>query len=93
MRESTIEKYLVAQVKKHGGKAYKFVSPGNRGVPDRIVIFPGGSVTFVELKAPGKKLRPEQRVQRQLITQMGCLFATIDSKDHVDIVITELRPL
>ena len=40
MLEKEIEKILVTEVKKLGGKAYKFVSPGNSGVPDRIVIFP-----------------------------------------------------
>ena len=41
MREKDIEKILVAEVRKLGGRAYKWVSPGNDGVPDRIVIFPG----------------------------------------------------
>lgn len=49
-KEKEIEKILVAEVKKLGGKAYKFVSPGNSGVPDRIVIFPKKPPVFVELK-------------------------------------------
>lgn len=59
MRESTIEAYLRDRVKELGGKAYKFVSPGNDGVPDRLVCLPGGRAVFVELKAPGKK-RPQK---------------------------------
>ena len=51
MKESEIEKILVREVKKLGGRAYKFVSPGNDGVPDRIVIFPNHQPIFVELKA------------------------------------------
>ncbi len=43
-RESLIEKHLVAEVKKAGGVAFKFVSPGHRSVPDRIVLLPGGSI-------------------------------------------------
>ena len=50
MREKDIEKILVEQVRKLGGRAYKWVSPGNDGVPDRIVIFPGRQPVFVELK-------------------------------------------
>ena len=50
MREKDIEKILVAEVRKLGGRAYKWVSPGNDGVPDRIVIFPGKTPVFVELK-------------------------------------------
>lgn len=50
-RESLIEKHLVAEVKKAGGVAFKFVSPGRRSVPDRIVLLPGGRLVFVECKA------------------------------------------
>ena len=41
MLEREIEKKLVDGVRKLGGRAYKFVSPGNDGVPDRIVVLPG----------------------------------------------------
>ncbi|MDI5754298.1 VRR-NUC domain-containing protein, partial [Salmonella enterica subsp. enterica serovar Montevideo] len=47
-RENLIEKHLVAEVKKAGGVAYKFISPGHRSVPDRIVLLPGGRIVFVE---------------------------------------------
>jgi Holliday junction resolvase len=59
-RESLIEKHLVAEVKKAGGVAFKFVSPGRRSVPDRIVLLPGGRLVFVECKAPGKPPRADQ---------------------------------
>ena len=58
MRESVVEKKFAAEVKKRGGLAVKFVSPGFNGVPDRLVLFPGGRLAFVELKAPGKTMRP-----------------------------------
>lgn len=51
-RENLIEKHLVAEVKKAGGVAYKFISPGHRSVPDRIVLLPGGRIVFVECKHP-----------------------------------------
>ena len=60
MRERFIEKKLVDAVKKMGGFAPKFVSPGLDGMPDRIVLFPMGRIAFVELKAPGEKMRPLQ---------------------------------
>lgn len=50
MRESIVEKKFAAEVKKRGGLAVKFVSPGFNGVPDRLVLFPGGRMAFVELK-------------------------------------------
>lgn len=54
MIENDIEKYLVKRVKENDGLCLKFVSPGNRGVPDRICIG-NDIICFVELKAPGKK--------------------------------------
>ena len=56
MLEKEIEKRLCDGVKKLGGYAYKFTSPGNDGVPDRMVIMPGGDITFVELKTDTGKL-------------------------------------
>ena len=50
MREKDVEKLLTEEVKHLGGRAYKWTSPGNAGVPDRIVIFPGRQPMFVELK-------------------------------------------
>ena len=50
MKESQIESYMVRKVKEHGGLCFKFVSPGNPGVPDRIVITPAGKTIYVELK-------------------------------------------
>ena len=67
MREKNIESKLVKAVKEKGGIAPKFVSPGLDGVPDRLVLLPGGKIAFIELKATGKKLRPLQvRRKRQL---------------------------
>ena len=54
MREKTIEQKLVRMVLHRGGICPKFISPGYDGVPDRIVLFPGGRIAFVEVKAPGK---------------------------------------
>lgn len=84
MRESTIEAYLRDRVKELGGKAYKFVSPGNDGVPDRLVCLPGGRVVFVELKAPGKKPTKLQELQQNRLKQMGFDVWVIDSKKAVD---------
>ncbi len=49
MKESELERRFCRLVEQAGGKAYKFVSPGNSGVPDRIVVLPGGRIGFVEL--------------------------------------------
>lgn len=87
MRERDIEKYLREQVKAAGGRAYKWTSPGNNGVPDRIVILPGGRVVFIELKAPGGKPTQLQLVQHKQLRELGCRVLIIDSKDQVDSLI------
>lgn len=90
MRENTIEAYLRDQVKALGGKAYKFVSPGNAGVPDRIVLMPGGRIYFVELKAPGKKPTDLQRLQIRKLNDLGFCVYVIDSKKGVDSFVIEV---
>ena len=49
MLEKEIERKLTEAVKRIGGKAYKFISPGNDGVPDRLIVMPEGRIIFVEL--------------------------------------------
>ena len=58
MKEKIIEKKIGKTVKEAGGIASKFISPGFDGMPDRIVLLPGGVMGFVEVKAPGKVPRP-----------------------------------
>lgn len=84
MREAAIEAYLRDQVRAQGGRAYKFVSPGNNGVPDRLVLLPGGQAYFVELKATGRKSTKLQMLQQQRIAQLGFDVSVIDSRDAVD---------
>lgn len=71
MREKDIEKVLVDEVKKLGGRAYKWVSPGNAGVPDRIVIFPDSEPVFVELKTDTGTLTAIQKVQIDRLQALG----------------------
>jgi len=71
MLEREIEKVLVAEVKKLGGRAYKWVSPGNDGVPDRIVIFPDKAPIFMELKTSTEKLSALQKVQCKRLIDLG----------------------
>lgn len=83
MRERDIEQYLVKQVRKAGGKAYKWVSPGNDGVPDRIVIFPTG-IVFAEIKAPGKRPTALQTARHRELKALGCEVIVIDSKEEAN---------
>ena len=71
MLESTLERRFVNMVRKAGGRAYKFVSPGNLGVPDRIAILPGGRIWFVELKAETGHLSQVQKRQIDTLRSLG----------------------
>ena len=79
MSEKDIERKLKKRVEAMGCLCLKFESPGFTGVPDRIILMPGGEVFFVELKAPGKKERPRQRYVQDQLRKLG--FIVISSVD------------
>lgn len=81
MREREIEQILVREVKGLGGRAYKWVSPGNDGVPDRIVILPGRKPIFVELKSETGRLSSLQIVQLERLQELGQDIAVIKGID------------
>lgn len=81
--EKYLEEILCKGVKKYGGIALKFVSPGMAGVPDRIVLMKSGKVVFVELKAPGKKMRPLQIKRKNQLETLGFKVYCIDSFEKV----------
>jgi hypothetical protein len=91
MRESLIERKFVTDVKKRGGMAVKFVSPGLDGVPDRLVLFQSGRVAFVELKAPGKTMRPLQQRRAKQLNALGFRVYCIDNKEMIGGVLDEIQ--
>ena len=84
MLERTIEAALVRRVKELGGLCEKFVSPGRRSVPDRIVTLPGGRIVFVEVKAPGKGPTELQERDHWRRRKLGCEVFVINSIEGVD---------
>lgn len=88
--EKQIETYLRDQLKKIGGIAMKFVSPGHAGVPDRIVIF-NSQVIFVELKAPGKEPSPLQKATHTMLRSKGVRVEIIDSKEQIKNFIHDIQ--
>ena len=91
MLEKDIEKWLVEEVKKMGGLADKYVSPNNPGVPDRIVIMPGGKVYFVELKAQWGRLGNLQKWQRKRYESMGAQVRCVRGMGGAKAFVEELR--
>lgn len=91
MREKTVEQKLVSEVKKAGGICPKWVAPGFDGVPDRIAMFPGGRVAFVEVKAPGEKPRPLQAARHELLRRLGFRVYVLDEIEKIGGMIDEIR--
>lgn len=83
MKESTIEQKLRDAVRKQEGICLKFASLSMSGLPDRIVLMPGGRIGFVELKRKGQQPRPLQKAVMALLTNMGFTVAVIDSPEQI----------
>ena len=90
MREKQIEQKLVRAVRQRGGIAPKFVSPGLDGVPDRLILMPGGHMAFAELKAPGGKPRPLQQHRIGQLRQLGFRVYIIDNTEQIGGVLNEI---
>lgn len=91
MLEKDIESWLNKQVEKMGGLAFKFVSPGNPGVPDRIYILPNGRVWFVELKQQLGRASNIQKKQRQRLLELGCNYRLVRGMDDARAYVEELK--
>jgi len=84
MNEKLIEKKLRESVKKLGGIALKLFSPSFTGLPDRLVLMPGGKASFAEIKTTGKTATPRQNNVLGLLSKLGFLAAIIDSQESLD---------
>lgn len=82
--EKCIERKLVEKVRTIGGRAYKFVSPGNAGVPDRLIILPGGKIGFAEMKRPGGKASKLQENQIRFLRNLDCDVEILSTTEHID---------
>lgn len=84
MREGVIERAFVNAVKLAGGMAYKLTSQTANGLPDRLVLFFPAKTVFVELKAPGKRLRTLQKKRRKQLMELGFPVLCIDSLAQIE---------
>lgn len=90
MRETVIEGKLVAAVRKLGGIAPKFTSPGFVGMPDRLILLPGGKSGFVEVKAPGEEPRPIQKSRIRLLRRLGFMVYVLDDEKQIGGILDEI---
>lgn len=90
MSEAGLERKLTQEVEHRGGLALKFVSPGWRGAPDRLVLMPQGRVWFVEMKAPGRKPRPLQEYRLRILREMGFQARVVSTEDELQQFLAEV---
>ena len=83
MIESPVEKKFVGGLQALGCLVWKFVSPGNAGVPDRLVILPDGTIYFVEMKQDGGKLSAIQKAQHERLRKHGANVVTLWGSEDV----------
>ena len=91
MREKTIEHKLTIAAKNMGGIALKFVSPGFDGMPDRIVLLPGGHICFVEVKSKGCNPRPLQVSRHEMLRRLGFKVYVLDDERQIGGILDEIR--
>lgn len=92
MKESQIEAKLVRAVRDRGGLCYKFVSPNNPGVPDRIIITPDGRTVYVELKTEVGRLANIQQWQISEMRKRGADVRIAKGLPAVKALVAELFP-
>ena len=90
MREKLLEQKLVKAVKAAGGIAPKFISPGLAGMPDRLVLLPGGKMAFVEVKGYGIKPRPLQIKRHRMLRRLGFKVYVLDDKEQIQGIVSEI---
>ena len=91
MKERKIEEKLRKAVRQKGGLCWKFVSPGNAGVPDRIILMQKGRFAFVELKATGETMRALQEKRKRQLQSLGIKVFCLDSVEDIPKVISEIE--
>ena len=94
MLEKDIEKRLIKPVRALGGLCLKLECPGYTGMPDRLILLPGGRVLFVETKQPGKKERARQVLVQDSLRELGfTVYSTVDSVEKVAGIVEDCRRL
>ena len=85
-RESEIERYLCTRVRALGGETRKITWIGRRGAPDRLV-FLGGGVMFIELKAPGRRPSVAQTKELERLRDLGARAVWASSRAEIDALV------
>lgn len=87
--ERDVERRLTSSVKKLGGKCIKLSSANEEGLPDRMVLLPGGKIFFVELKRTTGILSVMQLYQHKIFRKLGQRVYVPKNKEAVDALLGE----
>jgi len=87
--EAKIERYLVDRVDELGGMSRKYISPGRRGVPDRIVFFTN-VVAFVEVKTRVGKLSGLQKREIERLRALSIPVYVVSSEEEINQCLLEI---
>lgn len=90
MNEKLIERKLSERVRSKGGIALKLYSAYFTGLPDRLILMPGGRTYFAELKTTGKKPTARQLAVHEMLRDMGFRVDVIDSQEDIEKFIQDL---
>lgn len=71
MRESDLEKKLRKAVERAGGFCLKLPAMWYRGIPDRLILLPGGRAIFIELKTEKGRVKPVQSAFQKILQNLG----------------------
>ena len=91
MLEKQIEHKLLTETRERSGLCLKFVSPGLNGVPDRLILLPGGRMGFVEVKKPGKDPRALQLKRHKQIRSLGFQVFVLDDPGDIGGILNAIQ--
>jgi len=94
MREREVEAHLRKSVERAGGRCEKFIPDNDAGMPDRIVMLPGGILVWVETKKPvGGEVSKLQLLQHSRLRRIGQRVEVVWTKEQADALVDELTRL
>jgi hypothetical protein len=91
-RETHVEGYLRARVQDVGGLCVKLNPASYVGIPDRLVLLPGGRVVFAEVKKPqGGVVGRSQYVWRDRLIELGFVHRFVFTREDVEDMLEVLK--
>ena len=89
--EKILEAELRERCKALGWMCIKLTSQYQRGLPDRLILMPGGRVCFAEIKTTGKKPTALQRLTHERFRALGYRVEVVDTTESLDNLIVDLH--